>query len=53
VIAEEQPVIFLYTPLERIIASRRFKIETSTRKPGYFEQLFRLSDQADKAPVKG
>jgi peptide/nickel transport system substrate-binding protein len=53
VIAEEQPVIFLYTPLERIIASRRFKIETSTRKPGYFEQLFRLSDQTDKAPVKG
>ncbi len=40
VIAEEQPVIFLYVPLERIIASKRFKIRPSARRPGYFEQLF-------------
>jgi peptide/nickel transport system substrate-binding protein len=53
VIAEEQPVIFLYIPLERIIASRRFTIQSSTRKPGYFEQLFKLSSQQEDAPLNG
>jgi peptide/nickel transport system substrate-binding protein len=40
VLAEEQPVIFLYVPLERLIVSRRFEMQPSARRPGFFENLF-------------
>ncbi len=43
IIYEEQPAIFLYVPLERIIISKKYKIISSSRKPGYFENLFRLA----------
>ncbi|MDX1479743.1 MAG: ABC transporter substrate-binding protein, partial [Saprospiraceae bacterium] len=39
---EEQPVIFLYVPLERMIVSKRFDMTPSSRRPGYFENLFKL-----------
>ncbi len=41
IIYEEQPVIFLYVPLERIIVSKKFEFHSSSRKPGYFENLFK------------
>ncbi|MEP6794807.1 MAG: ABC transporter substrate-binding protein [Saprospiraceae bacterium] len=41
IIYEEQPVIFLYVPLERIIVSKKFEFLSSSRKPGYFENLFK------------
>lgn len=44
VIAEEQPVIFLYVPLERLIVSKRFQMQASARRPGYFENLFVRTD---------
>lgn len=40
IIFEEQPAIYLYVPVERIIASKKYKVITSSRKPGYFENLF-------------
>ena len=43
IIYEEQPAIFLYVPLERIIVSKKYEIQSSARKPGYFENLFRLA----------
>ncbi len=41
IIYREQPAIFLYVPLERIIASKRIDLKTSPRRPGYFENLMR------------
>ncbi|MEP6646891.1 MAG: ABC transporter substrate-binding protein [Saprospiraceae bacterium] len=41
ILYEEQPVIFLYVPLERIIVSKKFEFLSSSRKPGYFENLFK------------
>lgn len=43
ILYEEQPVIFLYVPVERIAVSKKFEIISSSRKPGYFENLFRLA----------
>ena len=42
-IYEEQPVVFLYVPFERIIVSKQFQVEPSSRRPGYCENLFRLN----------
>lgn len=39
IIFEQQPEIYLYVPLERIIASKRIELQTSPRRPGYFENL--------------
>ena len=41
IIYAEQPVIFLYVPLERIIASKKIQLQTSSRRPGYFENLIK------------
>jgi len=46
-IYEEQPYIFLFSPLERIAVSRRFEAETSARRPGFFVNSF---IQREKAP---
>ncbi|RPH80258.1 MAG: hypothetical protein EHM77_05150, partial [Planctomycetaceae bacterium] len=43
IIYAEQPAIYLYVPLERIIASKRIQMQTSPRRPGYFEQLIKPS----------
>lgn len=42
VLVEEQPVIFLYIPYDRIIANSRLNVEKSSRRPGYFVNLFTL-----------
>lgn len=39
----EQPAIYLYVPLERIIVSKKYELISSSRKPGYFENLFRIA----------
>lgn len=41
IIYEEQPYIFLYAPLERIITSNTFDIKTSSVRPGYFVNTFK------------
>ncbi len=43
IIYEEQAGIFLYTPLERIISSKRIEFPTSVRRPGYFENLIQAA----------
>ena len=40
----DQPAIWLYVPLERIIASKRIKLITSSRRPGYFENLLMVAE---------
>lgn len=47
-IYEEQPYIFLFSPLERIAISKRFEAEASARRPGFFIQDFVLRDIAPK-----
>ena len=42
IIYEEQPYIFLYAPRERIAIHRRFETEVSARRPGFFENTFKL-----------
>ncbi len=39
-LAKDQPVIFLYVPEEKIIANKRIRMQPSSRRPGYFENLF-------------
>jgi ABC-type transport system substrate-binding protein len=39
IIYEHQPAIYLYVPLERIMASKKIELITSIRRPGYFENL--------------
>jgi peptide/nickel transport system substrate-binding protein len=41
ILYDEQPVIFLYVPLERIIVSKKLEFLPSSLKPGYFENLFK------------
>ncbi len=45
IIYDEQAGIFLYTPLERIVSSKRIAFPASSRRPGYFENLIKLSGQ--------
>lgn len=42
-LAEDQPVVFLYVPLEKIIINEKFKMQPSSRRPGYFENLIELN----------
>ena len=44
VLYRDQPSIFLYVPSERIIASKRIQLVTSSRRPGYFENLCRPAE---------
>ena len=41
--ADDQPVIFLYAPVEKFIVSKRFKPVMSSNRPGYFANAFELS----------
>jgi peptide/nickel transport system substrate-binding protein len=41
ILYRDQPAIFLYVPSERILATKRIKLITSSRRPGYFENLCR------------
>lgn len=40
-IYEQQPVVFLVAPLERIAARKHLNVETSIVRPGYYENLIR------------
>ena len=44
IIHEETPVIFLYVPTERLIVNKRIEMTPSSRRPGYFENLFSLRE---------
>lgn len=39
---DEQPVIFLYSPRERILVNNRFVALASPKRPGYFANTFKL-----------
>lgn len=47
-IYEEQPYIFLFAPLERIAISKRFKAESSARRPGFMVNRFMKYEAAPK-----
>jgi peptide/nickel transport system substrate-binding protein len=40
IMAADQPVVFLYSPKERIVASNKINAETSSKRPGYFANTF-------------
>lgn len=42
IVYEEQPYIFLFTPQERIVISKRFAAEPSVLRPGFFVNEFDL-----------
>ena len=39
---DDQPVVFLYSPVDKIIISNKFKATTSSKRPGYFANTFEL-----------
>ncbi len=39
---EEQPVLFLFAPTERVIIHKKFDSKATLRRPGYFPNLFKL-----------
>lgn len=41
ILYDEQAGLFLYTPLERIVSSKRIQFKPSSRRPGYFENLIK------------
>lgn len=41
ILYRDQPNIFLFVPQERIVASKKIQMVTSSRRPGYFENLCR------------
>lgn len=41
ILYDEQAGLFLYTPLERIVSSKRIQFQPSSRRPGYFENLIK------------
>ncbi|MEM1322938.1 MAG: ABC transporter substrate-binding protein [Bacteroidota bacterium] len=43
-IYEEQPVIFFWAPVERIVINKRFEAASSSLRPGYFPGHFRLKN---------
>jgi len=42
ILYEEQPVIFLYAPSERIIGSSKWNMKPTVRRPGYLANTFTL-----------
>lgn len=40
---DDQPVIFLYSPLDKIVSSKKIKAFTANKRPGYFANLFELN----------
>ena len=43
-IYEEQPVIFLYIPAEKIVASKKYKPFITSRRPGYLANAFKINE---------
>ncbi|MBK7093774.1 MAG: hypothetical protein IPH57_01415 [Saprospiraceae bacterium] len=42
IIYDEQPVIFLFIPTNNIIVSKKFNVNASVKRPGYFANTFTL-----------
>lgn len=42
ILYEEQPVIFLYAPSERIVGSNKWNMTSTVRRPGYLANTFTL-----------
>lgn len=42
ILYEEQPVIFLYAPSERMVASDKWNVTSTVRRPGYLANTFTL-----------
>lgn len=45
-IAQDQPVIFLYCPEEKIVVSRKWAATATAKRPGYMANTFTLADKA-------
>jgi peptide/nickel transport system substrate-binding protein len=43
ILYNEQPQIFLFSPKQRIISSSRIKLEASSRRPGFAENMIQLA----------
>lgn len=43
IIAEDQPVLFLYAPVERLVISSKFEPLISSKRPGFFINSFKSS----------
>lgn len=41
---EEQPAIYLYSPVTGVVVHKRFDAWASTRRPGYFPQYYQLKE---------
>lgn len=48
IVYDQQPYIFLYVPHEKIIVSKRWKGEASTKRPGYNANAFSLVSEFAK-----
>ncbi len=44
IIYEDQPVVFLWAPTQRIVINKRFEAKTSTLRPGYFPRYFKVKN---------
>lgn len=44
IIAQDQPVLFLYAPVEKLVISKTFIPVTSSKSPGYFANAFTRSN---------
>jgi peptide/nickel transport system substrate-binding protein len=44
VFVEEQPVIFLYCPLQKFIVNKKLDAVTTTKRPGYMANTFKLAE---------
>ena len=42
ILYEEQPVIFLYAPSERMVGSDKWNMTSTVRRPGYMANTFTL-----------
>jgi len=45
VFVEEQPVIFLYCPLQKFIVNNRLDAITTAKRPGFMANTFKLAEQ--------
>jgi len=43
IVYDDQPVIFLYSPLDKIVSNKKIKAFTANKRPGYFVNLFQLN----------
>lgn len=44
ILAQDQPVLFLYAPVEKLVISKKFVPVISSKSPGYFANAFTLSN---------